>query len=45
LGELIQSLRTAAADLERLVNEMSANPSVLLFGQPPLPLPEIQPDE
>jgi ABC-type transporter Mla subunit MlaD len=45
LGELIQSLRTAAADLERLVNEMSANPSVLLFGQPPLPLPETQPDE
>lgn len=45
LGELIQSLRTAAADLERLVGEMRANPSALLFGQPPLPLPETQPDE
>ena len=45
LGELIQSLRTAAADLERLAGEMRANPSALLFGQPPLPLPETQPDE
>ena len=45
LGELIQSLRTAAADLERLAGEMRANPSALLFGQPPLPLPETKPDE
>ncbi|HRR32997.1 MAG TPA: MlaD family protein [Kiritimatiellia bacterium] len=40
LGELVQSLRTAAEGLERLVGELSANPGALLFGQPPQPLPE-----
>ena len=45
LGELVQSLRAAAAGLERLVGEMGANPSALLFGQPPPPLPEARPDK
>lgn len=45
LGELVQSLRTAAAGLERLVSETGANPSALLFGQPPPPLPELRPDK
>jgi hypothetical protein len=30
---------------ERLVGEMGANPSALLFGQPPPPLPEARPDK
>ena len=45
LGELVQSLRAAAAGLERLVGEISANPSALLFGQPPPPLPETRPEK
>jgi len=40
LAEMIQSLRNTLTGLERTVNELGANPSVLLFGQPPEPLPE-----
>jgi len=40
LAELIQNLRSASVGLDRVVNELSANPAVLLFGQPPQPLPE-----
>jgi ABC-type transporter Mla subunit MlaD len=39
-GDLVQSLRTSAASLERALGEVSANPAALLFGQPPLPLKE-----
>ena len=42
LADLIQNLRGAAAGLDRVVNELSANPAALLFGQPPEPLPENQ---
>jgi len=40
LADLLQNLRSASSGLERVVNDLSANPSVLLFGQPPAPLPE-----
>lgn len=40
LAGLLQNLRSASSGLERVVNDLSANPSVLLFGQPPAPLPE-----
>lgn len=40
LAELIENLRNASAGLDRAVGELSANPAVLLFGQPPEPLPE-----
>lgn len=44
LSDLIQNLRRAAAGLDRLVDELSANPSALLFGEPPKPLPENRSD-
>ena len=40
VAELLQHLRSASAGLDRLVNDLSVNPSALLFGQPPEPLPE-----
>ncbi|MEI7898920.1 MAG: MlaD family protein [bacterium] len=40
LADLLQNLRSAATGLERIVNDLSANPAALLFGQPPEPLPE-----
>ena len=40
LAELMENLRSASAGLERAVNDLNANPSALLFGQPPEPLPE-----
>lgn len=39
-GELLQNLRDASAGLNQLVRELSANPSSLLFGQPPARLEE-----
>ncbi|MBP5510803.1 MAG: MCE family protein [Kiritimatiellae bacterium] len=40
LGELLQNLREASAGLNQLIRELSANPSSLLFGQPPARLEE-----
>jgi ABC-type transporter Mla subunit MlaD len=40
LADLLQNLRSASTGLERIVNDLSANPAALLFGQPPEPLPE-----
>ena len=40
LAELLQNLRNASTGLDRIANDLSANPSALLFGQPPEPLPE-----
>ena len=40
LAELIQNLRSASEGLDRVINDLGANPAVLLFGQPPEPLPE-----
>lgn len=40
LAEMLQNLRSASTGLDRIVNDLSANPAVLLFGQPPEPLPE-----
>ena len=40
LAELLQNLRSASTGLDRIVNELRANPAELLFGQPPEPLPE-----
>ena len=39
-GELLQNLRDASAGLNQLIRELSANPSSLLFGQPPARLEE-----
>ena len=40
LADLLQNLRSASTGLDRIVNDLSANPAALLFGQPPEPLPE-----
>ncbi len=40
LAKLIQNLRSASEGLDRVINDLSANPAVLLFGQPPEPLTE-----
>jgi uncharacterized protein YoxC len=40
LAELLQNLRNVSTGLDRIVNDLGANPAVLLFGQPPEPLPE-----
>jgi len=45
LGELMQSLRAVAVELERVVGEIRANPAALLYGAPPPPLPETSPDK
>ena len=39
-GELLQNLRDASAGVNQLIRELSANPSSLLFGQPPAKLEE-----
>jgi methyl-accepting chemotaxis protein len=43
LADLIQNLRSASAGLDRSITELRANPSALLFGRPPEPLPETTP--
>jgi ABC-type transporter Mla subunit MlaD len=40
LADLLANLRSATEGLDRLVSELRANPSALLFSQPPAPLPE-----
>jgi ABC-type transporter Mla subunit MlaD len=40
LAELLQNLRGASTGLDRIINDLGANPAALLFGQPPEPLPE-----
>lgn len=40
LADLLQNLRSASTGLDRVINDVSANPSALLFGRPPQPLPE-----
>lgn len=40
LAELIQNLRSASSGLDAIVSELRANPSSLLYGTPPAPLPE-----
>lgn len=39
-GELLENLRDASSGLNQLIRELSANPSSLLFGQPPARLEE-----
>ena len=40
IAELVQNLRTASSSLNKLIDGLSANPSSLLYGRPPAPLPE-----
>ena len=40
MENLIQNLRSASDGLDRLVQDLGETPAVLLFGQPPEPLPE-----
>ena len=42
LSALTENLRSASDHLDRALEELRANPSILLFGQPPKPLPETQ---
>lgn len=44
LADLIQHLRSASAGLDQIIAELRANPSALLFGRPPEPLPETRPE-
>jgi len=39
-AELIQNLRATSESLNQLISDLQVNPAALIFGHPPVPLPE-----
>lgn len=40
VSEVLENLKSASENLNRVLKELGENPAVLLYGQPPKPLPE-----